>query len=132
VFTPNQLNRPSFHRINLSALSGFSCTDLYPETSGLQPEGEVGDERVKLGCSSPIHPCSSVRASGGGTKSPLYDNIPQPYAELFQMKSDGSGQRATTDDKWEEGTPARVPEGASDQGKNRQQLLSVAQNIARK
>ena len=38
----------------------------------------------------------------------LFD-IPQPYGELFIMKADGSEQRALTDNKWEEGTPAWVP-----------------------
>jgi TolB protein len=36
-------------------------------------------------------------------------DIPQPYGELFIMKSDGSDQRALTDNRWEEGTPAWVP-----------------------
>lgn len=43
-------------------------------------------------------------------EGPLYDGAPQPYAELFVMNADGSGQRPITDDKWEQGTPAWVPE----------------------
>ena len=39
----------------------------------------------------------------------MYDGSPQPYAELFVMRADGSGQSAITSDKWEEGTPAWVP-----------------------
>ena len=42
-------------------------------------------------------------------EGPLYDGAPQPYAELFVMNADGSGQRPITDDKWEQGTPAWVP-----------------------
>ena len=42
-------------------------------------------------------------------EAPLYDGAPQPYAELFVMKADGSNQRPITEDKWEEGTPAWVP-----------------------
>jgi len=42
-------------------------------------------------------------------EAPLYDGAPQPYAELFVMNADGSGQRPITDDKWEQGTPAWVP-----------------------
>ena len=32
-----------------------------------------------------------------------------PYGELFVMRADGSEQRALTDNRWEEGTPAWVP-----------------------
>jgi Tol biopolymer transport system component len=42
-------------------------------------------------------------------ESPLYDAAPQPFAELFVMKADGTDQHAISDDKWEEGTPAWVP-----------------------
>jgi hypothetical protein len=43
-------------------------------------------------------------------EAPLYEAITsQPYAELFLMRADGSRQRAITDDKWEQGTPASVP-----------------------
>ena len=43
-------------------------------------------------------------------EAPLYDVAPQPYAELYVMKADGSDQQPITDDKWEEGTPTWVPE----------------------
>lgn len=45
-------------------------------------------------------------------ETPLYDGSPQPYAELFVMKSDGTGLERISDDKWEEGTPAWVPNPA--------------------
>lgn len=41
-------------------------------------------------------------------EAPMHD-IPQPYGELFIMRADGSEQRALTDNRWEEGTPAWVP-----------------------
>jgi Tol biopolymer transport system component len=43
-------------------------------------------------------------------EAPLYDGSPQPYAELFLMNADGSNQHTISDDKWEEGTPAWVPQ----------------------
>jgi TolB protein len=49
-------------------------------------------------------------------EAPLYDHVPQPYAELFVMKADGSGQRPITDDKWEEGTPAWASDALTLQG----------------
>ncbi|MCY4077573.1 MAG: hypothetical protein OXH04_19320, partial [Acidobacteria bacterium] len=45
-------------------------------------------------------------------EAPLSD-IPQAYGELFIMDADGSGQRALTDNRWEEGTPAWVPAGST-------------------
>ena len=42
-------------------------------------------------------------------EAPLYDEIPQPYGELFVMNADGSGQRPLTDNQWEDGTPAWAP-----------------------
>ena len=41
-------------------------------------------------------------------EAPLAD-MPQPYGELFVMRADGSEQRALTDNRWEEGTPAWQP-----------------------
>ncbi len=43
----------------------------------------------------------------------LVINQPQPYAELFIMNADGSNQRPLTDNQYEEGTPAWLPEGLS-------------------
>ena len=43
-------------------------------------------------------------------ESPLVINQPQPYAELFIMDADGSNQRPLTDNQYEEGTPAWLPE----------------------
>ena len=45
-------------------------------------------------------------------EAPLSD-IPQAYGELFMMQADGSEQRPLTDNRWEEGTPAWVPSGAT-------------------
>ncbi len=38
-----------------------------------------------------------------------YTDAPQPYGELFVMRSDGTGVEQLTDNQWEEGTPAWQP-----------------------
>jgi TolB protein len=38
-----------------------------------------------------------------------YTDAPQPYGEIFTMRSDGSDVQQLTDNQWEEGTPAWQP-----------------------
>ncbi|HWW82720.1 MAG TPA: hypothetical protein VNZ26_03910, partial [Vicinamibacterales bacterium] len=56
---------------------------------------------------------SSAR-NGFKDEGPLYDNIAQPYGELFLMREDGTGVRQLTDSRWENGTPSWQPRGAKD------------------
>jgi Tol biopolymer transport system component len=51
------------------------------------------------------HVMFSSSRNGFKDEAPLED-IPQPYGELFIMNIDGAEQRALTDNRWEEGTPA--------------------------
>ena len=55
---------------------------------------------------------SSARL-GFKDEAPLYDEIPQPYGELFVMNADGSAQRPLTDNQWEDATPAWAPVSTS-------------------
>ena len=43
----------------------------------------------------------------------LYDGVPQPYGEIFAMRADGSDVRQLTDNKWEDASPAWMPETTS-------------------
>jgi Tol biopolymer transport system component len=45
-------------------------------------------------------------------EAPLYDRTFQPFAEIFIMNADGTGQRALTDSRWEDSMPAVVSEAA--------------------
>ncbi len=42
----------------------------------------------------------------------VYTDAPQPYGEIFVMRSDGTGVEQLTDNQWEEGTPAWRPMSA--------------------
>jgi len=55
------------------------------------------------------HVLFSTSRFGFKDEAPMFD-IPQPYGELMMMKADGSEQRALTDNRWEEGTPAWAPD----------------------
>jgi Tol biopolymer transport system component len=69
--------------------------------------------------------CHAVRTNGGKQilwnsamhgyldEPVLYDNIVQPYGQVFIMNADGSNKRQITDSPWEDSTPQYVPPGAS-------------------
>jgi TolB protein len=40
----------------------------------------------------------------------LYTGAPQPYGEIFVMRSDGTEVEQLTDNQWEEGAPAWAPQ----------------------
>ncbi|MFL5295804.1 MAG: hypothetical protein ACJ798_05415 [Phenylobacterium sp.] len=46
-------------------------------------------------------------------EAPLSDDQSQPYAEIFVMRADGSGQRPLTDNQWEDGPGAWPPAATS-------------------
>jgi len=52
---------------------------------------------------------SSSRA-GFKDEGPLYDNSPQPYAQVFIMNADGSNPHQVTDSKWEDAMGVYVTE----------------------
>jgi Tol biopolymer transport system component len=54
----------------------------------------------------------SSSRKGFKDEAPLTYRIPQPYGELFVMRSDGTGVRQLTDNQWEDALPAWMPEGA--------------------
>jgi Tol biopolymer transport system component len=47
--------------------------------------------------------------TGFKDEAPLYDTSPQPYAQIFIMKADGSQARQLTDSRWEDSMPVFVP-----------------------
>ena len=68
----------------------------------------AGNDSHPIWSTDGTHILFSSSRFGFKDEAPLLD-IPQPYGELFVMKADGSVQRALTDNRWEEGTPAWLP-----------------------
>ena len=54
--------------------------------------------------------------TGFKDEASLYDTSPQPYAQIFVMKADGSDQRQLTDSRWEDSMPVIVPAAAPRSG----------------
>ena len=102
---------PKGDRIVFSRLANDNF-DIY----AIRPDG-TGVIRLTQAPGNDSHPAWSADGEhilfsssrfGFKDEAPLAD-IPQPYGELFIMKADGSEQRALTDNRWEEGTPAWQP-----------------------
>ena len=51
--------------------------------------------------------------TGFKDEASLYDDSPQPYAQIFIMNADGSDVRQLTDSRWEDSMPVLVPDTGS-------------------
>ena len=98
-------------RIVFSRLANddFDIFSIRPDGSGLkQLTTSAGNDSHPAWSADGEHILFSSSRFGFKDEAPLSD-IPQPYGELFIMRADGSEQRALTDNRWEEGTPAWQP-----------------------
>ncbi len=90
----------------------FDIFSIRPDGSGLrQLTTTPGGDSHPAWSPDGEHVLFSSSRHGFKDEAPMHD-IPQPYGELFIMRADGSEQRALTDNRWEEGTPAWVPAAA--------------------
>jgi Tol biopolymer transport system component len=89
----------------------FDIWSIRPDGTGLKrlTDAEGNDAHSSWSPDGEYILWSSSRF-GYKDESPLTINQPQPYAELFIMNADGSNQRPLTDNQYEEGTPAFLPE----------------------
>ena len=102
---------PQSGRIVFSRLADddFDIYTIRPDGTGLtQLTTTPGNDSHPAWSPDGTHVLFSSSRFGFKDEAPLAD-IPQPYGELFVMKADGSEQRALTDNRWEEGTPAWQP-----------------------
>ena len=88
----------------------FDIYTIRPDGTGLKRLTTTpGNDAHEIWSPDGKHILFSSARFGFKDEAPLYDDIPQPYAELFVMNADGSGQRPLTDNQWEDGTPAWAP-----------------------
>ena len=102
---------PKGDRIAFSRLAGgdFDIYSMRPDGSDVRRLTTAeGNDSHPAWSADGEHVLFSSSRFGFKDEAPLVD-IPQPYAELFIMRPDGSGQRALTDNQWEEGTPGWQP-----------------------
>ncbi len=102
---------PRGDRIVFSRLvdDDFDIYTIRPDGSGLaRLTTTAGNDSHPSWSADGQHILFSSSRLGFKDEAPLTD-LPQPYGELFVMRSDGSGQRSLTDTRWEEGTPAWQP-----------------------
>jgi Tol biopolymer transport system component len=100
---------------DLIAFTRFSEDDydiytIRPDGTGLRRLTTApGNDAHEIWSPDGKHILFSSARLGFKDEGPLYDNIPQPYGELFVMNADGSNQRPLTDNQWEDATPAWAP-----------------------
>lgn len=102
---------PRGDRIVFSRLADdeFDIYTLRPDGSNVQRlTASPGNDSHPAWSADGAHILFSSSRFGFKDEAPMSD-IPQPYGELFIMNADGSDQRALTDNRWEEGTPAWQP-----------------------
>jgi Tol biopolymer transport system component len=102
---------PKGDRIAFSRLAGgdFDIYTMKPDGSDVRRlTTAAGNDSHPAWSSDGEHLLFSSSRFGFKDEAALVD-IPQPYAELFIMRPDGSEQRALTDNQWEEGTPGWQP-----------------------
>ena len=102
---------PQGDRIVFSRLADddFDIYTMRPDGSGVtRLTTSPGNDSHPAWSADGAHILFSSSRFGFKDEAPMAD-IPQPYGELFIMNADGSEQRALTDNRWEEGTPAWQP-----------------------
>ena len=102
---------PRGDRIVFSRLADddFDIYTMRPDGSGVtRLTTSPGNDSHPAWSADGAHILFSSSRFGFKDEAPMAD-IPQPYGELFIMNADGSKQRALTDNRWEEGTPAWQP-----------------------
>ena len=91
--------------------------DIYtirPDGSDLQQLTKTpGNDAHAVWTDDGKHVMWSSARFGFKDEAVLYDDVPQPYAQIFIMRGDGTEQTQLTDTRWEEAMPRLLPKTKS-------------------
>jgi TolB protein len=94
---------------NYNAGGSYDIYTIKPDGTGLKrlTNGKGNDAHMSWSSDGQYIAFASSRM--GFKDESTYTDAPQPYGEIFVMRSDGTGVEQLTDDQWEEGTPGWQP-----------------------
>jgi len=88
----------------------FQIFTIHPNGTGLAQLSRTHGNDAHLAWSPDGTRLLFTSSRMGFKDEALYTGAPQPYGEIFVMRADGSGVEQLTDDQWEEGGPAWLPQ----------------------
>jgi Tol biopolymer transport system component len=101
-------DRIAFVRRN--SAGDFQIFTIRPDGSGLTQLSNTHGNDAHLAWSPDGEHLLFATSRMGFKDEALYTDAPQPYGEIFVMRADGTQVQQLTDDQWEEGGPAWLPE----------------------
>jgi Tol biopolymer transport system component len=101
-------DRIAFARRN--AAGDFQIFTIHPDGSGLKQLTNTHGNDAHLAWSPDGERLLFATSRMGFKDEALYTEAPQPYGEIFSMKADGTDVQQLTDNQWEEGGPAWLPQ----------------------
>jgi Tol biopolymer transport system component len=101
-------DRIAFVRRN--SAGDFQIFTIHPDGSGLRQLTRTHGNDAHLAWSPDGEHLLFATSRMGFKDEALYTDAPQPYGEIFMMRADGTDVQQLTDDQWEEGGPAWLPE----------------------
>jgi Tol biopolymer transport system component len=88
----------------------FQIFTIHPDGTGLTQLTHIPGNHAHLAwLPDGEHLLFTTSMKGFKDEAP-YTGSPQPYGEIFMMRADGSDLQQLTDDQWEEGGPAWLPD----------------------
>ena len=88
----------------------FQVFTINPDGSGLTQLSHTHGNDAHLAWSPDGERLLFATSRMGFKDEALYTEAPQPYGEIFVMRADGTDVQQLTDDQWEQGGPAWLPE----------------------
>ena len=91
----------------------FQVMTIHPDGTGLAQLTHTHGNEAHLAWSPDGEQLLFTSSRMGFKDEAIYTGAPQPYGEIFVMRSDGTHVEQLTDNQWEDGGPAWQPSGAA-------------------